>query len=75
MKYSNMLFALFLVLASSALVSAQQDYFNGCSMAGMMYGGYGGGMMFISWITYLLFIALIITATYWLIQSANKKRK
>ncbi len=48
-------------------------------MGGMMqmmygYGGYGYGMMLIGWITYLLIIALIITAIYWLIKSANRKR-
>ena len=41
---------------------------------GMMYGGYGYGMMFFGWLTYLLVIALIIAAIYWLIKSANRKK-
>ena len=45
-----------------------------CPMGGMMYGNYGSGMMFFGWITYLLFIALIVTAIYWLIRSANKRK-
>ena len=48
-------------------------------MMGMMqmmsgYGGYGSGMIFLGWITYLLTIALIIAAIYWLIQTAKRKR-
>ena len=45
-----------------------------CPMGGMMYGNYGSGMMFFGWITYLLFIALIVAAIYWLIRSANKRK-
>lgn len=48
-----------------------------CPMGGMMggfYGNYGGSMMLLSWITYILFIALIVAAIYWFIKSANKKR-
>ncbi len=47
-------------------------------MGGMMqmmsgYGGYGYGVMLLSWVTYLLIIALIIAAIYWLVSSANRK--
>jgi len=43
-------------------------------MMGMMYGGnYGYGMMFFGWIIWILFIALIIAAIYWLVKSANRK--
>jgi hypothetical protein len=48
----------------------------GGGMMGMMggYGNYGSGIMALSWFTYLLFIALVITAIYWLIKSANRKK-
>jgi len=59
------------ILSLAATVSAD---FGDCPMGGMMYGSYGSGMMFFGWITYLLFIALIVAAIYWLIRSANKKR-
>ncbi len=38
------------------------------------YGGYGRGLIFISWLTYLLVLALIVSAIYWLIKSANSKK-
>ena len=47
---------------------------NGQNIQGSMMGSYGTGMLFFNWITYLLVIALIIAAIYWLIKSANKKR-
>lgn len=39
-----------------------------------MMGGYGYGAMFFGWITWILVIALIIAAIYWLIKSANAKK-
>ena len=47
-------------------------------MTGMMnmmtgYGGYNAGTVLLSWITYLLTIALIIAGIYWLVKTANKK--
>jgi len=47
----------------------------GYGMMGLMtgYGGWGFGM-FLSWILFLLIIALIIVAIYWLIKSANRKK-
>lgn len=39
----------------------------------MGYGSYGYGAALLSWITYLLTIALIVAAMYWLIKSANKR--
>ena len=42
-------------------------------MYNMMYG-YGYNMMFFGWITWILIIALIIAAIYWLIKTANKKK-
>lgn len=47
--------------------------FRGYGMGGMMYGSYGYGMMFFGWITWVLVIALIIAAIYWLVKSANKR--
>ncbi len=61
------------LIASISSVSAQ-DY-GGCGMMSGLYGGYGSGFMILSWITFILFIALMIAATYWLIKSANKKNK
>lgn len=45
----------------------------GYGMRGMMYGNYGYGMMLFGWITWILVIALMIAAIYWLFKSANKK--
>src|SRR3989344_9159907 len=44
------------------------------NMMGGYYNGYGSGMMFLVWLTYLLIIALIVAAIYWLIKSANRKK-
>ena len=48
-------------------------------MMGMMntmtgYGSYNSGTVFLSWITYLLTIALMIAGIYWLVKTANRKR-
>jgi hypothetical protein len=44
-------------------------------MSGSGYAGYyNSGTILLSWITYLLFIALILSAVYWLIKSANRKK-
>lgn len=71
----NIIIAVFtIVLLTTAIISAQEQYncpMNGGMMYGL-YGGYGTGMMFFSWITYLLVIALIIAGIYWLIKNANK---
>ncbi len=56
------------------LASAQIYNCPASGMMGGLYGGYGSRMMVLSWLTYLLVIALIIAAIYWLIKSANKKR-
>ena len=61
-------------LFSLAGVSAQT---NTCPMggySGMMSGYYGAGGLFFGWITSVLVIILIITAIYWLIKSAQKKK-
>lgn len=64
------------ILLSIIYVSAQEQY--NCPMgSGMMsglYGGYGSGFAVLSWITYILVIALIIAGIYWLIKNANKKK-
>ncbi|MDD5193508.1 MAG: hypothetical protein PHF67_02885 [Candidatus Nanoarchaeia archaeon] len=65
-----------LILSSMAVVSAQTEYYD-CPMGGMMYGlygNYGSGFALLSWITFILFIGLIIAAIYWLIKSANKNK-
>lgn len=67
---------LIIFLLSIAFISAQQQY--NCPMGGGMmygiYGGYGTGMMFLSWITWLLTIALIVAGIYWLIKNANRRK-
>ncbi len=45
-----------------------------CSMMSGLTGGYGSGMMFLGWITYILVIALIVAGIYWLVKSANRKK-
>ena len=39
----------------------------------IMHGAYGGTGMLFGWIFYLIVIALIIAAIYWLIKSANSR--
>ena len=39
---------------------------------GMMVG-YGSGAMFFGWIIWILIIALIVAAIYWLVKTANRK--
>ena len=43
-------------------------------MSGSGYGGYNSGTILLSWITYLLTIALMIAGIYWLVKTANRKR-
>ncbi len=52
----------------------------GGGMMGMMqmisgygYGGYNSGTILLSWITYLLTIALMIAGIYWLVKTAKRK--
>jgi len=59
-----------LILSISIVSARMMDY-----GYGMMGYGYGSGMMFLGWITYILVIALIIAGIYWLIKSANRKNK
>jgi uncharacterized membrane protein len=49
-------------------------YNMGSMMYQMIYGGYGFGFAILSWITSLLFIALIVAVIYWLVKSANRKK-
>jgi len=44
-----------------------------CPMFGGSFG-YSGFGIGLSWISYLLMIGLLITAIYWLIKSANRKK-
>ena len=75
MKKTFLSFSLFVVfvLAGLAFVSADVGAGTCGMMGGMMYGSYGSGMMIFGWLTYLLVIALIIAAIYWLIKSANRR--
>ncbi|MEK6886101.1 MAG: hypothetical protein AABX17_03990 [Nanoarchaeota archaeon] len=77
MKTKILLIALIGLLFTINLASAAISDNYSCPMGGMMYGafgGYGTGMMFFSWIIYVLVIILIIAAIYWLVKSANHKR-
>ena len=68
--------AFIFILASLTFISAA-DYSScpmGGSTYGMMSGGYGSGFMLFGWVTYILVIALIVSAIYWLVKSANKKK-
>ena len=75
-KINLALIAVLVVSAIVVTVSAQEQY--SCPMGGGMmyglYGGYGSGFMILSWITYILIIALIIAAIYWLIKNANRRK-
>ena len=57
---------LMLFLISSAFANAQQ--YN-CPMGGVLFGGYGAGMMAVGWIFNLLIIALIVSAIYWFVKN------
>lgn len=80
----NMKYTIFLALAVLTFltivpfISADPNDFGTCPMGGGMmngfYGGYETGFMIISWLIFILFIALIVSAIYWLIKSANKKK-
>ena len=60
------------------MMSGRQSVYGDGGMMSMMYGngmmGYGTGTAILGWIVYLLVIALIIAAIYWLIKTANRKR-
>lgn len=45
------------------------------TMAGMMYGQYGFGFGILAWLTSLFFIGLLGAGIYWLIKSANSKKR
>ena len=71
MKKTNLiLVSLIVLIGLTGFISADA----GCGMGGMMYGTYGGTGMFFGWIFYLLIIALVIAAIYWLIKSANRRK-
>ena len=76
MKKINFALASLIDLGLIANVSALEKNLSYCPAGGMMYGfngSYGLGAIILSWITYLLFIILIIVGIYWLIKSANNK--
>ncbi len=73
MKKINFWFGAFIFLISLSAIVSAQDY-QGCSMMQGLYGNYGTGFMFLGWITFILFIALVIAGIYWLIKSANRKK-
>ncbi len=60
------------------MMSGRQSVYGSGGMMSMTYGngmmGYGTGTAILGWVVYLLVIALIIAAIYWLIKTANRKR-
>ena len=74
MKNESVLWIVLVIVALALIGSFGFGGYGG--YGGMMggYGRYGSGMMFFGWLTYLLVIALIIAAIYWLIKSANRKK-
>ena len=69
-------FSLVTLFGSVEIVSADPGYFGGC---GMMNGGYPGfwgygtGMMYFGFITWLLVIAALILFIVWIIKQTSKK--
>lgn len=63
---------IFVIIISITAVFAEQNYPT-CGGFSMMSGYYGPGFATLSWITYILVIALIIAGIYWLVKSANKR--
>lgn len=72
MKKMILITTIVLILGIGGTVFADPYDNYGCSM---MYGAYGPGFAILGWITYILVIALIIAGIYWLIKSANSKRR
>jgi len=58
-------------VALIGLVSAQS--YNGCNMAGMMYGSYGSGIMLFSWLIGLAILVALVLFIVWLIKQVQKK--
>ena len=50
------------------------SYGFGGGMMGMMYGGYGGGMMFFGWTFMILVSIALILLIIWLAKQIQKKR-
>jgi heme/copper-type cytochrome/quinol oxidase subunit 3 len=71
-KIKLMFGMLFSVVLALSFVSADVgEYDHG--MGAMMYGSYGYGGMFFSWVTGLLFIAVLVLLIVWLIKQIEKK--
>lgn len=74
MKIQKTSILLLIILLGITAAFGETPYQTCGGFSSMMTGYYGSGFIFLSWITYLLFLGLIIAAIYWLIKSANKKR-
>ena len=72
MKLKKIGAAFTLIFILNLVSAAYSD--ESCNMMSGLAGGYGAGVMFFGWITYLLAISLIIAAIYWFIKSAGKNR-
>ena len=62
------LFLGLILISSTLLVSAQQ--YN-CPMND---GSYGSGISILYWITWIILLGVGVSAIYWLIKSANRKK-
>jgi len=67
----KIILVLLAVMSLIGLVSAQS--YNGCNMAGMMYGSYGSGIMLFSWLIGLAILVALVLFIVWLIKQIQKK--
>ncbi|MBI2630100.1 hypothetical protein HYW76_03285 [Candidatus Pacearchaeota archaeon] len=50
------------------------ENFANCPMGGMMYGGYGSGVMIFSWLFGLLSLAALVLLIVWLMKQIQNKK-
>ncbi|MBS3095165.1 hypothetical protein J4231_00630 [Candidatus Woesearchaeota archaeon] len=62
-----------MAIAAFASIAYADLGFGGCNMGGMMYGNYGPSALIFGWLNYVLIIALVVAAIYWLVKSAKKR--
>jgi hypothetical protein len=72
-KINLSILILFSIILATNLVIADPDDFFGCGMMNGVFGNYGATGIFLTGITYILFIGLMISGIYYFIKSANSK--
>lgn len=70
----NIVICFGILIALSSVACAGSEVYGGCGMMQGLYGGYGGGMMLLYWVTWVLVVTLIISAICWLVKSASRRR-